>query len=139
MPGQGIELGLLDERQHRQQLLLELVRRAPRLLDEAARLAERMSRERSAWSEPFAPLIRAAIAVRRGDTAAAVTLLRGAAVAFEAADMRLYGAATRRRIGELVGGEEGSRLVADADEFMTGQRIVRPERIVAVLAPGFAH
>jgi eukaryotic-like serine/threonine-protein kinase len=37
----------------------------------------------------------------------------------------------------LLGGEEGRRLVTDADGWMTAQGIGSPSRMTAVLAPGF--
>src|SRR6516165_2949555 len=55
----------------------------------------------------------------------------------EAADLRLHAAAARRRLGEQVGGSEGYRLVEQADAWMKGQKVRRPERMTALLAPGF--
>ena len=60
-----------------------------------------------------------------------------AAENFAAADMELFAAVTRRQRGELVGGDEGATLVAEADGWMTEQTIQRPERMAGVLAPGF--
>ena len=55
LPGQGHDVGLLDERRHRQQLLLELVRRAPRLVDRPgdrhAPVVQRLRRKRQARHE----------------------------------------------------------------------------------------
>ena len=35
------------------------------------------------------------------------------------------------------GGEEGAKLIADADAFLRGEGVVNPERFVAMLVPGF--
>jgi serine/threonine protein kinase len=82
-------------------------------------------------------IIRAGIAGARGDADAARTYLIGAAERFEALDMRLWTQAARRRLGELLGGDEGRELVARADAWMTGQTIRNPARTTAMLVPGF--
>jgi len=51
--------------------------------------------------------------------------------------MPLYAAVARRRQGELQGGDEGRGLVEVADFWMQTQKIKRPERWTAMLAPGF--
>jgi hypothetical protein len=56
---------------------------------------------------------------------------------FERADMRLYAAAARHRLGNLLGGERGQQLVAEAEAWMTEQRIKNPAAMTRMLAPGF--
>ena len=56
---------------------------------------------------------------------------------FEACDMRLFAAAARRCLGQLVGGSEGRTLMACADTWMAGQGIRNPARMTALYAPGF--
>jgi hypothetical protein len=46
-------------------------------------------------------------------------------------------AVSRRRLGELLGGESGRAIVADADSWMADQQIVNPIRTTAMYAPGF--
>lgn len=100
-----------------------------------ARAAE-IAKENMPWSNPFVPLLRGAAATLRRDTAAAAGLLRASAAAFEAVDMSLYAGVSRRRLGQLLGGDEGGRLVADADAAMMARGIKRPDRVADVLAPG---
>jgi hypothetical protein len=49
--------------------------------------------------------------------------------------MRLYAACARRRLGRLRG---EAALIAEADRWMTGQKILNPERMARAFAPGFA-
>jgi len=44
----------------------------------------------------------------------------------------------RARAGEILGGEEGQRLLAEAEAALGEACIQRPDRFVAMLAPGFA-
>ena len=51
--------------------------------------------------------------------------------------MGLFAAAARRRLGGLLGGDEGRALIAQADAWMAGQEIRNPARMAACIAPGF--
>ena len=46
--------------------------------------------------------------------------------------------AARVRLGRLVGGDEGARLVAEGESRIRGEGVACPDRFVAMLAPGFA-
>jgi len=50
--------------------------------------------------------------------------------------MALFATAARRARGEVLGGETGRALVAEADAWMTAQSIRRPDRMARMLAPG---
>ena len=89
------------------------------------------------WSKPFATLIRAAIAHQRGEAGNAGTLLAEAAKGFDEAEMHLYAAAARRRLGEKLRDERGRQLTAEADAWMAEQKIKNPEAMTRMLAPGF--
>ena len=105
------------------------------------RLAEKMAKTiekvEMSWSEPFATLIRATIWHQRGETSNALTLLSEAIQSFEKAQMHLHAAAARRRLGEKLRDERGSQLVAQANAWMSGQKIKNPEAMTRMLAPGF--
>lgn len=109
---------------------------AETLLRFSEQRANEIAREHMPWSDPFVPLLRGAAAAIRGDTDGAAVLLRTAAAGFEAADMGLYAAVTRRRLGQLLQTRDGARLVSDADAFMTSHGVTRPDRVADVLAPG---
>jgi eukaryotic-like serine/threonine-protein kinase len=103
----------------------------------AARLASGIEREKMAWSNPLALLLRAAVASGRGDDASSAAALSEAAECFAGVEMSLYAAAARRRLGLVRGGEPGRLLVAEADAWMKEQGIRKPELMTRMLAPGF--
>ncbi|NUQ65305.1 MAG: hypothetical protein HUU20_22795, partial [Pirellulales bacterium] len=107
------------------------------LIRSALRDAKRPERERAAWCDPLAWLVRAGVAAVQRDEKTAVGYLRQAIPQFESAEMALFAAVARRRLGELLGGEEGRDLVRQADDWMEGEGIRVPWRFAAMLAPGF--
>ena len=110
-----------------------------RLLQTATELVRLNEREQMTWARPLNALVRAGVAGLGDDHARAAELCAVALAGFEAAQMHLYAAAARRRLGQLVGGAEGRQLVAQADAWMTEQRIKRPDRMTDMLAPGFFY
>jgi hypothetical protein len=122
----------------RSALLAAMTAPDPRpLLRSAGRDAQRLAREKLAWAEAHAQAIRAGIAAVRGEWSMAVTRLTDAAARYDAADMGLYAAASRRRLGLLLGGDEGRDLVRAADAWMSVQIIRNPARMAAMYTPGF--
>jgi hypothetical protein len=112
-------------------------RSSGRFLSVARAGARRIARERMAWSDPIALLLRAGITYLEGNPALALKCLHDAADRFERADMKLYLAVTRRRIGALRQDERGSELQRHADEWMAAQNIKNPACMTRMLAPGF--
>jgi serine/threonine protein kinase/tetratricopeptide (TPR) repeat protein len=109
---------------------------APERLLLAEKYARKIEREDMLWARPFVALVRGAIAHQRSQSEGAAALLAEAIKGFETADMRLYAAAARRRLGETKG-EKGIALVAEADAWMRNQGIVKPELMTRMLAPGY--
>ncbi len=103
----------------------------------ALRCARSLERENVAWATAMAQLVRAGVAGVGGERARAVPLLFKAATAFDAVNMPLYAASARRRLGELLGGDEGAAMVAEADALMTGRGVRKPALLAAMFAPGF--
>lgn len=103
----------------------------------AEKLAGKIEKEKISWAKPFATLIHATVAQHRTQSAQAATLLAEAVQGFENADMNLYAAAARRRLGETLGDERGRELITQADAWMTAQRIKAPELMTRMLVPGF--
>ena len=103
----------------------------------AANMARRIAKEKMAWALPFASLVRAGIAHQEGESLKAISLLSEAVENFDLADIELYAAATRYRLGELVGGERGQQLIKESDSWMRKQEIKDPATMTRMLAPGF--
>jgi hypothetical protein len=82
-------------------------------------------------------LLEAGVQAVEGDRTAADARLQDALARFERADMKLYAAVTRRRIGALRGGEGGRDILRQADDWMAGQDIRNAASITRMLAPGF--
>jgi serine/threonine protein kinase len=104
----------------------------------AARIAaRRIASERMPWSDPIALLLEAGLAHLEGNAPLALQHLHDAAVRFDAADMKLYLAVTRRRIGDLQNDAAGRALKREAEEWMAAQDIKNPGAMTRTLAPGF--
>jgi hypothetical protein len=110
---------------------------APPLLRHAERTARTLDRQRLPWADAFAAHLRAGVASIRGDEVTSVALLRRALDGFDQGGLKLYAAATRRVLGRLVGGDEGQALIARCDEWMAGQGIRSPEKMVRACVSGF--
>ncbi len=109
--------------------------RAARLA-EARKLARDLEKEDMGWTAPFAAILSAGVASVEGDATGAAALLRSAIERAEAANMGGYARAARHQLGLLVGGDDGKALVARAQEAMTAQGVVVPERFASTLVPG---
>jgi hypothetical protein len=105
----------------------------------AERLAHSIEKEQMTWSNPLALIIHAGLARRRGDDTRAVKLLSQAIEGLEASDMALYAATARRKLGEVMGGDQGRELIAQADDWMSKQQIKNPAAVANLMAPGFSE
>jgi hypothetical protein len=109
--------------------------------DRAARMrtadrdGRRVARSGEPWAEPLGLLVRAGVACTRKQDVRARDLFEAAAEGFEANGMAMHAAAARRRLGSLLGGDEGAALIAAADAKMEAEGIAKPERFTAMLAP----
>ena len=52
-------------------------------------------------------------------------------------NMFLHAATAERRLGEMMGGDEGAALLAQGNGWMSTEGITDPDRITDVFAPGF--
>ena len=109
----------------------------------AAHLRAARKHSRAIGKEPLllasqlSSLLEASILHAEGRADAAAELLGLCVDRFDASGTKLYAAAARRRLGQLQGGDPGGQLVARADDWLRGQNVREPARLVATLAPGF--
>ena len=113
-----------------------------RALAETERRARTMNKEGTTYAAAQAGLLRASAVMLRGQRAGAAgaqaaTLLRGAVAASEQASLAMCAAAARRRLGVLLGGDEGQALVRAADARMLREGILDARRMTDLMAPGF--
>ena len=94
---------------------LGAAREQPSLLALVATILRKLWREHVPWADALAAMLAAGRARQlRNDDEAAVQL-RSAIDSSETTDMKLLATISRRRLGALVGGDEGRKLVTDAD------------------------
>lgn len=105
-----------------------------RFLNTARKGARRLEREDSPMARSFALLLRGGLAHLSRDRDAAARHLAEAVKACEVADMHLYAAVARRRLGEAQGDQA---LATQADEWMRHQEVRNPARMAGMLAPGW--
>jgi serine/threonine protein kinase len=107
------------------------------LLKVAAQAAHHLEQLGMTWSLPKAHLLGAQIAFLRGDRSEALSQLGRAATGCDTVPLGMFAAAVRRRRGELLGGDEGSGLINQANAWMTTQNVQDPARLTAAYAPAF--
>jgi serine/threonine protein kinase len=105
------------------------------LLHEAERFARTMTKEKHRLATTYATQLQAGIALARGRHDRALRFYDEAAQGFDALQMELHAAASRRRYGEILGGEQGRLITKDSFQSMLDQRVRNPDRMAAMLAP----
>jgi hypothetical protein len=90
------------------------------------------------WTRALARILDAGVALATGARAEARAHLERADTELEAADMGLYATMARRRLGELAGGDEGARAVAEADAWLVARGVRAPERLARLFMPEVA-
>jgi tetratricopeptide (TPR) repeat protein len=112
----------VEARYLRARVLLALNRR-----DDALELAFDLDEEGVDWARALSLLV-------RGLAQDSTTALRQAAELFQSADMQLFAAVARLRLGEALRAE-GAALVREAVAWLEGQGVVRPLQFASMLAP----
>jgi hypothetical protein len=105
------------------------------LVARARRDARAIARARAPWTTAVSKLLLGSAASLCGDAIEARVLLREAIGAFEAADMALHAAATRWRLAQLVGGDEGRELEERTRAWMKEQGVAEVDALVRTVAP----
>lgn len=88
--------------------------------------AARLAREGVAWCDPYARVLFAGVARIRGNRQQARALYRESAEGFDRVNMHSHAASARLVLGELTGGEEGSRIAGEAETWMRAHGIREP-------------
>ncbi|MCZ6796273.1 MAG: hypothetical protein O7J95_21895, partial [Planctomycetota bacterium] len=110
--------------------------RARALLSKADRVGRRLAR-REPYAAGWGLLLRAGAANLSGNAEAALRHLEAAEEKFVKAEMGAYVAVTKRRRGELIGGDEGRELITEGNAWLEGQGIQNPAAWSRMYAPGF--
>jgi eukaryotic-like serine/threonine-protein kinase len=113
------------------------VRRSQRRL--ALRRAGRLRTIALPLAKSYVLLLRAGAAHSTGDDDTAVKFLRAGIERLEETGTTGYAQAARRQLGVTLGGDEGAKLVNEADLWMTRRGIKRPDRFAAMILPGWTH
>jgi len=102
-----------------------------------ARSSERVLRSTHLTHAPgWAALLAAGLALSDGQDDRAHLLLRSAIAILDGSEIAIYAAAARRRLGERLGGQEGSDLVARGDAAMRAQGVQNLDAMTEMLCPG---
>jgi serine/threonine protein kinase len=109
------------------------------LVRAARRDARALERGRMCFCRPAAQLLRAGAAAAEREVAAALGHLREAERGFVDAEMTMHAVVARRQRGRLLLGDEGATLISDADAWLLSQGVVKPDRLTAMLSPGFHY
>jgi hypothetical protein len=94
------------------------------------------SQLQSSSAPSFVHMLNAACAMHCGDLDLAARELEHAVKRFEALSMSMLAAGARRRLGELLGGDEGKALLRASDRFMREQNVANPDALTEMLCPG---
>jgi len=137
-----VQLVRLEVLHLRARLALAAARERPaerdRYLSEVARVATTVARSREPWAVPLAELLRAGLSAARGATDDAAARLRRAADGLDAADMAMWAAVARLRLGRILGGADGDALVEATMERFRIETVAEPAAFATMLVPGFA-
>jgi hypothetical protein len=107
-----------------------------KLLWEARRCARAIEREKP-WMRPFARILRAAIALQTQTRDRAVRELETAADEFKAGGMHPWAAAAAERGARLRRSASSAHDIARAIDALRTSGVTAPERLIAMMAPGF--
>jgi eukaryotic-like serine/threonine-protein kinase len=110
---------------------------ARRLRHEARSTAARLAKQRISFARPLAQLTLAAADVAVGNLESGCQGLTSSIELFTKQGMRLYAAAARSRLGQLLGGYEGAALVQQGRGAFTAEGVVKVSSMLDLLAPGF--
>jgi hypothetical protein len=103
----------------------------------AADAARSLIKHRLRSAEGFAALVEAALARAAKQEGRAATRLRDAIVSFDRGGMQLFREVARFCLGTCRGEPDAGEALEQATRWLREQGVVKPDRLVAALAPGF--
>ncbi|MBI4851122.1 MAG: protein kinase [Acidobacteria bacterium] len=106
------------------------------LINIAERIAKRLDKENKVYADAYAALSRAMLALFSKSYDFAITQLSAAESKFISANMQIHSIVTRRAKGMLISGEEGLKLINEAEEKMRKQGIQNIKSFAQMLLPG---
>jgi eukaryotic-like serine/threonine-protein kinase len=109
-----------------------------RLVRDAVRDARSLRAMRMPWTCALARILDAGVALATGARDEARELFERAHAELSAAGVNLHATLARRRVGELAGGAEGARILAEADAWLAAQEVRAPERLARIYVPEVA-
>jgi eukaryotic-like serine/threonine-protein kinase len=118
----GVAVGLHDRARRRS------------ILAEAEADARRLMRERAPWAVALGRLIAGTVAAAEERSDRAMSEWSAALQLFEQERMACFAAVARCRLATVSGVDDSRALRREADAFFGEQRIIRPSRMVALLA-----
>jgi hypothetical protein len=104
------------------------------LLGAARRDARRLLGENMPYCTPHARHLLAGIAIREGRREQAIELLRDTLRGYSETGMRLFAAATQRRLGEVLGGDEGDTHISEANAYLQMLEVANIDKVVDAFA-----
>ena len=99
--------------------------------------AARLAKQRISFATPLAQLTLAAADIAVGNLESGRQRLTSSIELFMKQGMRLYAAAARARLGQLLGGYEGAALVQQGRSAFTAEGVVKVSSMLELLAPAF--
>ncbi|MEJ8857473.1 AAA family ATPase [Variovorax robiniae] len=96
----------------------------------------RLNKTRLPHVPGWVAVLEAGLACEKQQPERAAGLLQAATLVFDATGLKLYGAAARRRQGQLTGGEAGRALAFAAEAVMRSEGVIDLEATTGMLAPG---
>jgi hypothetical protein len=109
-----------------------------RLIRAAARDIRGLRAMRMPWTDALARLLEASLALVAGDRARGREQLERAHAELAAAGMMFHATLARRGLGELEGGAEGARTLAEADAWLAAEGVGAPGRLARLFMPDVA-
>lgn len=101
-------------------------------------LSRSIAREKTAWGRPLALVLGACVAQLSRQQERAIALFGQAEDACVQCDMMFHANVARRRLGRIMGGAAGARLLDESAAWMFSGGVREPDRVAEVFAPGAA-